>query len=165
MDCLPPKPIGLTQTQYTINAFNCHSPVSIKYIDKDLHCDPNLNDMETHEEIPYDILVHPSKQTFDGYYCSIIQSKFTIRCGIWSYNQVLGVPQTEIPLHIPMNQCQSMVLEKIYRAPNGEAVSLELGIENVVSLSIGGSMHAKDDKTNYCQGSDLQTSTGIIENR
>ena len=78
VDCLPPKPIGLKQTQYTTIAYNCHNPISIKYIDKDSHCDPDLKDMEHHEEIPYDILMHPLKQTFDGYFCSIIKSKFMI---------------------------------------------------------------------------------------
>ena len=78
----------------------------------------------------------------------------TVRCGIWSYIQLLSVPETEVQVHVSSSDCQSMIQEGVYRTPEGTEIKLNRSRENVLSFTLGGEIHAEEDKTNYCQGSD-----------
>ena len=106
---LPPKPVNLQQKEYNTYAFNCHAPNSIKYIDKAKRCNYNPQNVNDETPIDWDILVHPLKQSYKGNYCSIIRSTTKIRCGLWSYNQLLAVPETEVNVHISDSDCKSMI--------------------------------------------------------
>ena len=57
-----------------------------------------------------------------------------------------------------------MAQEGIYGTSSGIEIKLNPKKENVISLTLGGTIHATKGKTNICQGSDLQLPTGIIEN-
>ena len=66
-----PKPLDLKQKNYEIYGFNCHNPESIQYIDKDQRCASNFNEFQSNNLLDWDILVHPLKQSYTGYWCSI----------------------------------------------------------------------------------------------
>ena len=156
--------IGLKQKLYTTHGFNCHNPSSVRYIDKEQRCNSEKVDYQESEEHHWDILIHPAKRTYKGHSCSIIKSNLIVRCGLWSYNQILTVPDTEIRVHIPYSDCQAMALEGVYRTSGGKEIKLDTKKENVISLTLGGTIHATKSKTNFCQGTDLQLATGIVEN-
>ena len=67
-ESVPPGPIGLKQKQYTTTGYNCHDPISIRYIDKEQRCDPSFEDVVIPKEINWDILVHPLKQVYNGFW-------------------------------------------------------------------------------------------------
>ena len=138
--------------------------MSVKYIDKEKRCDINSNKFESDKTLDWDILIHPIKQKYKGYWCSVVKSTKIIRCGIWSYNQILTVPDSEIQVHVSSADCQAMVQESIFRTPDGKEVKLNRKRENVFKFTLGGELHAEEDKTNYCQGTDLKVDTGIIGN-
>ena len=161
---LPPTPSVIQQKQYNTFAYNCHSPVSIQYIDKEERCHFQSDNTKIHKTQNWDILVHPTKLTNSGYWCSIVRSSIQIRCGVWSYIQLIAVPETEVQVHIPASLCQSMIQEKVYRTEEGQEVKLDPTKENVITMTLGGEFHATDTKVNYCQGTDRKVGTGIIEN-
>ena len=88
----------------------------------------------------------------------------TIICEIWRYNHILTVSHSEIQVHVSSADCQSMVQENIFRSPDGKEVGINRKREGVFKFTLGGGLHAEEDKTNYCQGTDLQVDTGIIGN-
>ena len=96
--------------------------------------------------------------------CSIVKSSITMRCGIWSYNQIISIPETEVQLHITSSECQAMIQEGVYRTPDGRELNIKMDVENVFKFTLNGEIHAQTDKTNFCQGKDLQVESGIIEN-
>ena len=109
-------------------------------------------------------MVHPVKLTNRGSWCSIVRSSIQIRCGVWSYIQLIAVPETEVQVHVPASLCQSMIQEGVYRTEDGTEVKLDRTKENVITMTLGGEFHATDSKVNYCQGTDRKVGTGIIEN-
>ena len=154
----------MEQQEYKTFAFNCHSPHSIQYIDKEERCNSQTNTFNTAKPNDWDILVHPLKQSYKESWCSIVRSTTKIRCGLWSYNQLLAAPETEVNVHVSSSDCQSMIQEGVYRTPEGTEIKLDSTCENVISLTLGGEMHPETDKTNYCQGSDRRIGDGVIEN-
>ena len=159
-----PKPLDLKQKTYSIYGYNCHNPESIQYIDKDHRCNSNIDEFQDNKLVDWDILVHPLKQKYSGFMCSIVKSSITMRCGIWSYNQIISIPETEVQLHITSSEFQAMIQEGVYRTPDGRELSIKMDVENVFKFTLNGEIHAQTDKTNFCQGKDLQVETGIIEN-
>ena len=134
---LPPQPAVIEQQQYQTFAYNCHSPVSIQYIDKEQRCNFKSEENKVHKMQNWDILVHPLKQTLKGSWCSIVRSTIQIRCGVWSYIQLLAVPETEIHVHVPNTLCQSMVQEGVYRTKDNTEIKLDNTKENVITLTLG----------------------------
>ena len=120
---LPPDPAEVQQ-KFTTTGYNCHNPISIRYIDNEQRCDPITKEFQDDKEVTWDILVHPLKQSFNGYSCSIVESQLTICCGVWSYNQILGVPGIEVRVHVPFSECQYLVQGNVYRSPDGIEIPL-----------------------------------------
>ena len=53
---LPPKPIDLEEQEYKTFAFNCHSPHSIQYIDKEQRCNSQTDILNTAQPGDWDII-------------------------------------------------------------------------------------------------------------
>ena len=117
--------------KYRTFSFNCHNPISVKYLDKDKRCDLNTEPYAKKETRDWDILAHPLKGTLPGHFCSIVKSSITVRCGLWSYNQIVELPETEVTVHISSTECLSMIQEQIYRMLEGQKIPLTKGKENV----------------------------------
>ena len=129
-----PKPLA---QKYQTFAFNCHNPTSIRYLDKDKRCDLNTQRYVKPELRSWDILVHPLKGTLPGHFCKIIKSSITVHCGLWSYNRIVEVPESEASVHISSSQCLSMIQESVYRTPNGQKIQISKNKENLLSFALG----------------------------
>ena len=62
---------------------------------------------------------YPLKKSLPGYFCSVKKSSILLRCGVFSYNQVVAIPDTEVSVHLTGAQCDTMVQESVYRSPDG----------------------------------------------
>ena len=161
---LPPQPAVIEQQQYQTFGYNCHSPLSIQYIDKEERCNYQSDNLKVHKPIDWDILVHPLKTSYKGSWCSIVKSIIKVRCGLWYYIQPPEIPETEVPLHVPTGTCQARLQDGIYRTQDGTEVKLNRTKENKISFTLGGELHATNSKVIYCQGSDRKLKSGIVEN-
>ena len=161
---LPPQPAVIEQQQYQTFGYNCHSPLSIQYIDKEERCNYQSDNLKVHKPIDWDSLVHPLKMSYKGSRGSIVKSTIKVRCGLWYYIQLPEFPETEVPVHVPTSTCQAMIQDGIYRTPDSTEVKLDCTKENIISFKLGGEIHATDSKVIYCQGADRKLKSGIVEN-
>ena len=98
-----------------------------------------------------------------GYFCSVKKSSIVLHCGVFSYNQVVALPDTEVSVHITGAQCDTMVQESMYRTLDSVAVPIQWNIENVIKFTLGGEMHATTSHVNYCSGTRIKVKTGFID--
>ena len=117
------------------------------YIDKESHCDHEINPTPIQKEIHWDILFHPDKAQYTGHKCSIIESTITSRCGILSYTQLLD-ETVEILRHVSQEMCAQMIQEQVYRTESGHTIQLDLHEENIIHQLLGGEIYTTKNHVN-----------------
>ena len=146
---------------YTIDYWDCTKPNAIQEYDLGSYCETQqlLGKSQLKQ---YHVLQKKKKTTMKGWNCNVIRSTFVLHCGMFSHQDFVQMPDIEIKIDVPLQQCQNMINTKYMTTKEGSTHQVELGAETIFHVSELGILHEESNKI-WCEGQEMKINQNIIE--
>ena len=147
-------------TAYEISYMDCKKPLRIHSYNVAKLC--AFEDNKTIAKTNYNILVPRKVIKMKGYHCSVKKSTFTMYCGAFSHNKFLEPPTIDVPEHVSIDLCHSLVSSNRYVVPsNGLILHAALGEETISTVDELGTIHTSNNVK--CEGEQLKVNGNVVD--
>lgn len=139
---------------------DCKKPLRIHQYDVTQLC--RFSNQTSTKKEKYNILVPRREIRMKGFHCSIRKSKFTLYCGAFSHNKFLEPPEIDVPEHVSIDLCHSLVSSNRYVIqPSGIVIHAAMNTETIQTVDELGTIHTSNNVK--CEGEELKVNGNVVE--
>ena len=156
---------------YSVSAVNCNAPAKIFTYTTESICKQQMDEPEVPLGINTAVLQLPKSETVKGYSCMARYNQVSGMCGAWAHVKLREAPTFNRFLHLSVDKCQEMVMNKKFTTPAGEEVNLKFNEPTFIKSNEVGSLQLLIDQNivackpeaQHIGGKLLQNSLVLVE--